>query len=960
MASWTTTIGAPTTEALTALFWRPPGGSDRLIDSALISDGSTQYLRQFEVRAFTSGQMTGQVVARANPTDSGTGFSSTPDFTADWENFASAVILEAGGLSLTLTGPNHTNVDSTSDDTEPYSYFYSESSSYRTAIASFITAFVALTQEQKDATTITLRDDDDTDLIPTFGASTVPNQTYTQNTAIATLQLPSATGGAGTLVYSTSALPAGLNFNENLRRITGTPTATGTTAMIFTVTDDDGDTDTIAFTITVNAPVTGITINSIPDKTGEVVRALITAGASEKWYSRQGAENIGSLSSDSDVEIASDLIISRIWNVKVSDVFRMNDEGAGHFGDTFSAGGAGADATIYFVTPYGDVELPMSSLHTARGSNYLNHRLTAAERTILDQVVEDDLVNFVIAGFVESDLVPDFGTETVADQTYTEDTAIATLQLPAATGGDTPLVYSVSGQPAGVTLNASLQLVGTPTATGTFNATFTVTDDDGDTDTIDFTITVNAADLMPTLPSIADQAATVGIAFSLTVDAATGGDAPLAYTVSGEPSWMSISGRTLSGTPDAAATSTIIVTVTDDDGDIDTASFDLVVSSAAVPQITITADQASVVEGTNVTFTVTTSIAPSTNLNIHIVVTEAGDVIDVTPPASVTILSGATTATLTVTTDDDAVDEVNGSVTATIQTGTGYTLGSASAATTAVTDNDDPVVVTPELTIGRDLSTVVEGTAVTFTLTADVAPESDLTVNVAVTQSGSYIDGTPPSTVTLSSGDTTATLTVSTDDDSSDETDGSITATLETGTGYTLGSTVAATIAVTDDDASAGISATTRLDAFSLSGRQPTYAIEIAHPDVTDNIRVIADTQDAEIEGNTYTALAFRARLPQQREGEVLAASVEVDNIGREMTQWVEASGGGRGATMRVMEVGFDTSGTAEIVWEVSGLDVGQAQLTNESLSISLTDISAAQSNAVKLRHDASESPGLF
>ena len=917
-----------------------------------------------------------------------------------------------------------------------------------TAITAATTITYTVTDDDGDTDTI---DFDITvnapaDLQPTFGAETIADQSYTQNTAIAALQLPSATGGDTPLAYEISGQPAGVTLNAS-RQLVGTPTATGTFSVTFTVTDDDGDTDTLEFDITVNAPdlmpslpsiadqtatvgtafaltftaasggdtplaysVSGnpawltlsnrtlsgtptgtgthtvtitvtdddgdtdtstfdivvsaapaaITIDSIPDKTGEVVRALITAGASEKWYSRQGSENIGSLSSDSDVEIASDLIISRIWNVKVSDVFRMNDEGAGHFGDTFSAGGAGADATIYFVTPYGDVELPMSSLHTAIGANYLNHSLTAAERTILDQVGVDDLVNFVIAGFVSPDLMPDFGTETVANQTYTRNVAIPTLQLPSATGGDTPLAYSISGQPAGVTLNASLQLVGTPTATGTFNATFTVTDDDGDTDTIDFTITVNAADLMPTLPSIADQAATVGIAFSLTVDAATGGDAPLAYTVSGEPSWMSISGRTLSGTPDAAATSTIIVTVTDDDGDIDTASFDLVVSSAAVPQITITADQASVVEGTNVTFTVTTSIAPSTNLNIHIVVTEAGDVIDVTPPASVTILSGATTATLTVTTDDDAVDEVNGSVTATIQTGTGYTLGSASAATTAVTDNDDPVVVTPELTIGRDLSTVVEGTAVTFTLTADVAPESDLTVNVAVTQSGSYIDGTPPSTVTLSSGDTTATLTVSTDDDSSDETDGSITATLETGTGYTLGSTVAATIAVTDDDASAGISATTRLDAFSLSGRQPTYAIEIAHPDVTDNIRVIADTQDAEIEGNTYTALAFRARLPQQREGEVLAASVEVDNIGREMTQWVEASGGGRGATMRVMEVGFDTSGTAEIVWEVSGLDVGQAQLTNESFSISLTDISAAQSNAVKLRHDASESPGLF
>ena len=120
---------------------------------------------------------------------------------------------------------------------------------------------------------------------------------------------------------------------------------------------------------------------------------------------------------------------------------------------------------------------------------------------------------------------------------------------------------------------------------------------------------------------------------------------------------------------------------------------------------------------------------------------------------------------------------------------------------------------------------MVEGTDATWTVTADVAPESNLTINVAVTQSGNYIDGTPPTTVTLLSGNTTATLTVSTDADNTDEADGSITATLEAGTGYTLGSTVAATIAVTDDDASAGISATTRLDAFSLSGRQPVLML---------------------------------------------------------------------------------------------------------------------------------------
>ena len=64
-------------------------------------------------------------------------------------------------------------------------------------------------------------------------------------------------------------------------------------------------------------------------------------------------------------------------------------------------------------------------------------------------------------------------------------------------------------------------------------------------------------------------------AFSLTFTAATGGDLPLAYSVSNNPAWMTLSGRTLSGTPTATGTHTVTVTVTDDDGDTDIAEFDI-------------------------------------------------------------------------------------------------------------------------------------------------------------------------------------------------------------------------------------------------------------------------------------------------------------------------------------------------------------------------------------------------
>ena len=63
------------------------------------------------------------------------------------------------------------------------------------------------------------------DQMPTFGAATVENQTYTQNTQIATLTLPQASNGDIPLTYTlTPDAPAGLTFDATNRTLTGTPT----------------------------------------------------------------------------------------------------------------------------------------------------------------------------------------------------------------------------------------------------------------------------------------------------------------------------------------------------------------------------------------------------------------------------------------------------------------------------------------------------------------------------------------------------------------------------------------------------------------------------------------------------------------------------------------------------------------------------------------------------------------
>ena len=84
-----------------------------------------------------------------------------------------------------------------------------------------------------------------------------------------------------------------------------------------------------------------------------------------------------------------------------------------------------------------------------------------------------------------------FTPPTIADQTFTVNTLISPLQLPVATGGTSPYIYTLSPIPNGLNFNAATRLLtGTPTTVGTTNATYTVTDATGATAALNFTIEV--------------------------------------------------------------------------------------------------------------------------------------------------------------------------------------------------------------------------------------------------------------------------------------------------------------------------------------------------------------------------------------------------------------------------------------------------------------------------------------
>ena len=179
-----------------------------------------------------------------------------------------------------------------------------------------------------------------------------------------------------------------------------------------------------------------------------------------------------------------------------------------------------------------------------------------------------------------------FGSHTVADQSWTKDTAIDTLTLPAATLSTDGLVgiaivpamtYTLTpGLPAGVSFDATARTIsGTPTATAaSATYTYTAAADGYNSASLTFTIVVAegqvraAADLSFGGATIADQSWHKDDAITtLTLPQATGGGGTITYGLSPSlPTGLSFdaSARTITGTPTAtSAQATYRYTATD-------------------------------------------------------------------------------------------------------------------------------------------------------------------------------------------------------------------------------------------------------------------------------------------------------------------------------------------------------------------------------------------------------------
>ena len=289
-------------------------------------------------------------------------------------------------------------------------------------------------------------------------------------------------------------------------------------------------------------------------------------------------------------------------------------------------------------------------------------------------------------------------------------------------------------------------------------------------------------------------------------------------------------------------------------------------ATPATPELSLRAGSV-VDEGGNATFTVTADPAPATDLTIAWTVAQSGDYLDA-PGAgnrTATLTAGTASIALSVATVDDAADEADGSVSVTLGAGTGYTIatGKGSAAV-AVRDNDEPVV---SIAAG---SGVTEGASASFTVSASPVPAAPLDVTLTVGQSGDFAasgeTGSRTVTVPVTG---SVDVEVATDDDGADEPDGSVTATLGTGTGYTVAAAPdnAATVAVSDNDAAASGPTISIADATMKENQRNGYFTVTLSEPVAWPVHVYYATRDS----TPVSAVAGQDYLAWQRSWQLRA-----------------------------------------------------------------------------------------
>ncbi|UXR96700.1 putative Ig domain-containing protein [Staphylococcus epidermidis] len=525
----------------------------------------------------------------------------------------------------------------------------------------------------------------------------VADQTQEVNTEITPITIESEDNSGQTVTNKVDGLPDGVTFDETTNTISGTPSKVGSYDITVTTTDESGNATETTFTIEVE-DTTKPTVENVAGQTQEVNTEITPIKI-------EATDNSGQT------------VTNKVDGLPDGITF---DEATNTISGTPSEVGS-YDITVTTTDESGN-----------------------ATETTFTINVEDTTKPTV---------------EDIADQTQEVNTEIEPIKIEATDNGGQAVTNKVDGLPDGVTFDEATNTIsGTPSEVGSYDIIVTTTDENGNSETTTFTIDVEDT-TKPTVESVVDQTQEVNTEITpIKIEATDNSGQAVANKVDGLPNGVTFdeTTNTISGTPSEVGSYDIIVTTTDESGNVTETIFTIDVEDTTKPTVESIAGQ---------TQEVNTEIEPikiEATDNSGQAVTNKVDGLPngVTFDEATNTISGTPSEvgsyTVTVTTTDESGNATETTFTIDVEDTTKPTVESVADQTQEVNTEITPITIESEDNSGQAVTNKVEGLPAGMTF-----DETTNTISGTPSEVGSY------------------TVTVTTTDESGNETETTFTIDVE-------------------------------------------------------------------------------------------------------------------------------------------------------------------------------------
>lgn len=144
----------------------------------------------------------------------------------------------------------------------------------------------------------------------------------------------------------------------------------------------------------------------------------------------------------------------------------------------------------------------------------------------------------------------------------------------------------------------------------------------------------------------------------------------------------------------------------------------------------------------------------------------------------------------------------------------------------------------------------------------------------------------------------------------------------------------------------------------ALSGEEfPLILLEIEHQNLATPIRIVNDREDVTHNGDLFQAFAFTLALPDDPETGLPEAQLAIDNVGRELVQWLEVANWNYKVTCRIIQILRSNPNYVE--WEIT------TEMRNISIDSLMVQATLGFENllglpGINVFYTPQSAPGLF